>query len=91
MPPSCSPSHHHDPQPQCLSVTGTGLCLGHASVCYDVANRENAAWRRGRLLPNCAAGLIAWSGDGSVSVSSPDPSGGEGFAFAYSKADLRRE
>jgi len=33
----------------------SGLCLGHASACYDVANRENAARRRDRLLPSYAA------------------------------------
>ena len=54
-----------------------------------MANQENAARQRGRLLPSCAAGLMALSGDGSVSVSSPDPSRGEGFAFASACPDSR--
>jgi hypothetical protein len=46
-----------------------------------MANRENAARRRGRLLPSYAAGLMALSNGGSVLVSSFDLAEGEGFVF----------
>lgn len=53
------------------SRPSTALLVGAlrqpTSARYDHGQSRNAARRRGRLLPNCAAGLMAWSGDGSVS------------------------
>jgi hypothetical protein len=49
-------SHHHNPHDNASSViTTASVCLGSASMRCDLANRRNASWRRGWLLPGCAA------------------------------------